>query len=94
VTHGVAHLLEGGTVRVAARAGVAAIAITVDNPCDPDRSAGRGAGMGLANVRERLRTLYGTDARLSTAEQDGRYVARIELPLDVEREQPLAAGEA
>ena len=94
VTHGVAHLLEGGTVRVAARAGVTTLTLTVDNPCDPDRPAGRGAGMGLANVRERLRTLYGLDARLSTDESGGRYVARIELPLDTGRERLLAAGEA
>ena len=94
VTHGVAHLLDGGTVRVAALAGVATLTITVDNPVDPDRPAGRGAGMGLANVRERLRTLYGLDARLSTDEGGGRYVARLELPLAAAPERPPAAGEA
>ena len=82
VTHGIAHILEGGTVRIAARAGVAALTVTVDNPCDPDRPAGRGTGVGLANVRERLRTLYGIEARLTATEADGRHVARIELPLE------------
>ncbi len=82
VMHGVAHLLDGGTVRIRARSGVATLTLTVDNPCDPDRPARRGSGMGLANVRDRLRTLYGTEARLATEEADGRHVARIELPLE------------
>ena len=94
VTHGIAHVLEGGTVRVAARAGVAAVTITVDNPCDPDRPPGRGTGVGLANVRDRLRTLYGVDARLSTEERGGRHVAQVELPLDPEAQPRAAAREA
>src|SRR5688572_27692893 len=34
VTHGVAHVLEGGTVRVRAHRRGAGLTITVDNPCD------------------------------------------------------------
>src|SRR5262249_55228009 len=61
VTHGVAHVLDGGTVRIRAERRAAAVAITVDNPCDPDRPAGRGTGLGLRNVRERLARAYGRD---------------------------------
>src|SRR5262245_56589057 len=42
VTHGVAHVLDGGVVRIRAERKVASLVITVDNPCDPDRPAGRG----------------------------------------------------
>ena len=80
VTHGVAHLLEGGTVTVRAERRVAALSITVDNPCDPDRPAGRGTGLGLRNVRERLASAYGGDAFLTAEERDGRFVVKVELP--------------
>jgi two-component system, LytTR family, sensor histidine kinase AlgZ len=82
VTHGIAHLVEGGVVRIRAERRATSIAIAVDNPCDPDRPAGRGTGVGLRNVRGRLATLFGGDAVLSTVEADGRFVARIEMPLE------------
>jgi two-component system sensor histidine kinase AlgZ len=82
VTHGIAHVLEGGVVRITAERGTAMLRIRVDNPCDRDRPAGHGAGVGLANVRARLRTLYGTDAVLSTQEADGRFIANVELPIE------------
>jgi two-component system sensor histidine kinase AlgZ len=82
VTHGIAHVLDGGVVRIAAERGAALLLIRIENPCDRDRPAGRGAGVGLANVRARLRTLYGTDAALRTEEKDGRFIANIELPVE------------
>jgi histidine kinase len=82
VTHGIAHVLEGGVVRIAAARGPAVLRIRVDNPCDRDRPAGRGTGMGLSNVRTRLRTLYGADASLDTQETGGRFCAQIEMPVE------------
>ena len=82
VTHGIAHVLEGGTVRIRAARHAASIAIAVENPCDPERPSGRGAGLGLRNVKLRLRTLYGAGASLETHERDGRFVATVELPLE------------
>ncbi len=81
VTHGIAHVLEGGVVTIRASRGTTTVTISIDNPCDADRPAGRGTGLGLRNVRERLRSLYGTDAALRTEESDGRFRSRLELPL-------------
>jgi two-component system sensor histidine kinase AlgZ len=86
VTHGIAHVLDGGVVRIAAERGVAVLRIRVDNPYDRDRPAGRGTGFGVANVRARLRNLYGTDAALSTEEKDGRFIATVELPVEAAAE--------
>src|SRR4051794_28085749 len=91
VTHGVAHLLEGGTVRIRAERRVASLVVTVDNPCDADRPAGRGTGLGLRNVRARLESLYGHEAQLRSGEVDGRFVVRLEMPL-VERPEAEAGG--
>jgi histidine kinase len=87
VTHGIAHLIEPGVVRIDARAGAAVLVVTIDNPADPDRPAGRGAGVGVTNVRERLQRAYGDDAHLTTQERDGRFVARVEMPADRAKER-------
>jgi two-component system sensor histidine kinase AlgZ len=89
VTHGVAHVLEGGVVRVRTERRVASLVITVDNPTDADRPAGRGTGLGLRNVRERLASAYGDDAFLRAEEQDGRFIVRLELPLSEPRTENL-----
>jgi two-component system sensor histidine kinase AlgZ len=81
VTHGVAHMLEGGTVAIRATRHAAALSISVENPCDADRPAGHGTGVGLRNVKDRLRTLYETDASIRIDEHDGRFIATVELPL-------------
>src|SRR5262249_43224624 len=47
---------------------------------DRDRPAGRGTGLGLRNVRERLQSEYGDDAVLQAGEAQGRFVARLEPP--------------
>jgi two-component system sensor histidine kinase AlgZ len=80
VTHGIAHLLEGGIVRITAERRVTSLVITIDNPVDPDRRAGRGTGLGLRNVRDRLESAYGSDAFMRTDEQEGRFVVRLQIP--------------
>jgi LytS/YehU family sensor histidine kinase len=80
VTHGIAHLLEGGTVRVAAGRDGGWLRIVIDNPCDPDRPRLGGTGVGLSNVRARLRALHGADATVSAGERDDRWVVEMTLP--------------
>jgi LytS/YehU family sensor histidine kinase len=82
VTHGVAHVLEGGTVTIRAERRPVSLVFVVENPCEPGRPGGRGSGLGLRNVRARLQSEYGDDARLQAGESNGRFVAKIELPVD------------
>jgi two-component system, LytTR family, sensor histidine kinase AlgZ len=80
VTHGVAHMIDGGLVRIAASATPLSVRIAVENPCDPDRPRRTGTGVGLANVRARLRALHGDDARVSATEGDGLWRVEVMLP--------------
>lgn len=80
VTHGVAHVLEGGPVRVTATCSPVQLTIVVENPADADRPRKTGTGLGLANVRSRLAALYGKNASVNWAEQDGSWRVQIVLP--------------
>jgi two-component system, LytTR family, sensor histidine kinase AlgZ len=80
VKHGVSHVLEGGTVAVSATCTASRLTITVENPTDADRPRKPGTRLGLSNVRDRLRTLYGSDAALRWDEQDGRWRVELSLP--------------
>ena len=81
VTHGIAHAIAGGVVRIRAERKVGSLVITIDNPSDGDRPSGRGTGLGLRIVRERLESAYGADAFLRTEESDGRFSVRVEIPM-------------
>jgi hypothetical protein len=59
------------------------LAIRVTNPVSTQASPNPGAGLGLANTRERLKLMHPT-ASLSTSLQDGRFVAEVRLPLERE----------
>jgi signal transduction histidine kinase len=91
VTHGIAHTVEGGTLRLTASSSPATLRIVVENPCDPERPRRTGTGVGLANVRSRLRALHGNDAWVTTSEADGLWRTEVALPLTV-RDERRAAG--
>lgn len=84
VTHGIAHLLDRGTIRIVASRTPARLSIVVENPCDPDRPRGTGAGVGLANVRARLRALYGAEAIVHSSEQGGVWRMELSFPATAE----------
>jgi hypothetical protein len=93
VKHGVAHVLEGGAVTVAAACTATRLTVTVENPADADRPANHaGTGMGLENVRARLRALFGSEASVRWSEQDGRW--RVEVALPAIREEATAPARA
>ena len=92
VTHGVAHRLEGGLVRVSATKSPARVTMIVENPCDADRPRRTGGGIGLANVRSRLSALYGNDATVNASERDGLWRVEISLPCSPDKAEPLAAS--
>jgi two-component system, LytTR family, sensor histidine kinase AlgZ len=82
VTHGIAHMLSGGTVTVTAGRIGSRLQVTVENPCDPDRPRRGGTGVGLANVRARLMTLHGYEGRFAAGEVDGRWRVELTLPME------------
>jgi hypothetical protein len=81
VRHGIARLVEGGVLSIAVERRGPALALAVENPCDPERARPAAEGIGLANVRGRLAALFGPAARVSMDERAGRFRAEIVLPV-------------
>jgi len=83
--HGLAQKVGPGTLTIASRRsrGRAVIEVT-DDGAGFDADAGSpppASGIGLANVRERLRVIYGAASRLQLTSEPGRGTcARVEVP--------------
>lgn len=67
VKHGIAGLVDGGTIRVTAHCQDGSLRVKIENEFDPDAPAARRNGLGLQNVRNRLRALYETEARIDAS---------------------------
>jgi len=85
IRHGIAPLSTPGRVDIRVeRAGAGLLVEVVNDGMRPDGAAGhgKGGGIGLANVAERLRHLYGADQQLEAGwRADGRFQVRLTLPL-------------
>jgi LytS/YehU family sensor histidine kinase len=81
VRHGIASMVEGGTISIAATASDGALRITIENPADPDRAQQKGEGIGLQNARGRLAAISGGRASLKADEKEGRYCVEIKVPV-------------
>ncbi|MEM7349765.1 MAG: histidine kinase [Acidobacteriota bacterium] len=80
VRHGIAHLLEGGTVTLATGREGDRLVLTVENPCDPERPRANAEGIGLANVKQRLTATYGREADFSSKDAGDRFRVTLTLP--------------
>jgi sensor histidine kinase YesM len=89
VRHGIAGLVGSGEVLVTARGEEGRMLITVENTRDPDAAPGRrGEGMGLANVRRRLRTLYAGAGSLTAEPAGDRFLVTIAIPAGATGDSP------
>jgi two-component system sensor histidine kinase AlgZ len=79
--HGLDEATEPGTVTIAFATAGRALEVRVANSIVPGALPNPGAGIGLANVRERLRSAYGGAASLAIDKADGRFVATLRLPM-------------
>jgi len=83
VSHGIANLVEGGWVRLDARCQNGDLHISIENAFDPDAPPRRQRnGMGIANVRQRLKARYGDLASLVTGSEGNRFSVAIKLPAE------------
>jgi two-component system, LytTR family, sensor histidine kinase AlgZ len=84
VAHGIANLVEGGSIRLEAHCQDGALSLAVENRFDPEAPPKRKSGVGLANVRQRLEARYGHLASFQVKKAGD--VFRVALVLPAERE--------
>lgn len=86
VVHGIANLTEGGWIQL--RVGTvhgsneSNVSIEVENRFDPEAPVRRKSGVGLANVRQRLDTRYGTHASFCIDKDGERFHVGLTIPAE------------
>lgn len=90
IKHGVAHSKRPVTISISAEADGDFLKLTVADDGEAQRSPqstlaksnGQNSGIGLANVRDRLETRFGSQAKLETrSPETGGFVAELTMPL-------------
>lgn len=80
IRHGIATLSTAGRLDILVERAGGRLLIDVQN--DGQQRTPMGSGIGLANVRERLRHLYGDDQQMDAGwRADGRFQVSITMPL-------------
>jgi two-component system, LytTR family, sensor histidine kinase AlgZ len=84
--HGLADLVDGGTVSLEAGLDGNHLRLVVENPMDVDGRPRRGSegGFGLENVKRRLEAAYGNKAILESMARNGRFRVEVRLPFEAD----------
>lgn len=97
IKHGVARLAGPGRIEISIRRQVGCLRISVVNDCgaaDP-RSGHERLGIGLENIRTRMRILYGPTGSVEFRElPESRFEVGVKIPLDAEAAGTPDRGES
>jgi two-component system LytT family sensor kinase len=89
IKHGLSSMVEGGSIYLRSRLADSGLVIEVEDDGVGmaatqlvESNSTRGAGIGMANISERLQVLYGDAARMTIDSREGKgTLVRIRLPL-------------
>jgi two-component system LytT family sensor kinase len=86
IKHGLSSMVEGGSIYLRSRLSDSGLVIEVEDDgvgmAATQLVESRGAGIGMANISERLQVLYGDTARMTIDSNEGKgTLVRIRLPL-------------
>jgi hypothetical protein len=84
IRHGIATCTDGGVLRLEASRDGDSLRVLVENPFDPESPSRKGVGLGLSNVRQRLKARYGEEAQLSAERSPDRFRVTLSLPAELE----------
>jgi LytS/YehU family sensor histidine kinase len=87
VTHGIANLPDGGSVRLAAECQAGRLSILVENTFDAEATPSHRNGMGLQNVRQRLEARYPKQASMRVTADATQFQVRLSLPAEPQEVQ-------
>jgi len=81
IKHGVYESLEPVTILMKSECDSDYLSISIENNYDPGLLPRVGAGIGLQNIRSRLKLIYGMDELLVTSAKDGVFYVSLKIPL-------------
>lgn len=80
VKHGLDHVKERSALTVRAEVVGGYLQLTVENPVNNRRERPDRSGLGLPNIQQRLKLLYGDEAVIRTDTSDRTFTAVLTLP--------------
>ena len=80
VKHGVYESTDPILIRLTVEESPAGLVISVTNDFDPESAPRKGAGIGMQNIRERLRLLYGRDDLFSFSRNERKFIVKLHIP--------------
>jgi signal transduction histidine kinase len=80
VRHGIATLIEGGTVTIRVEKAGDGVRVVVENPYDPETPAPAGSGIGLSIVKRRLAAAWGRAAEIEERSDGKRFTVVLVVP--------------
>jgi two-component system, LytTR family, sensor histidine kinase AlgZ len=80
VKHGIASLVDGGIIKVEGHVIDGVLEVSVENGFDPESPSPPRHGLGLRNVRSRLETRFGPEARLTAEAVKNQFRAEMIVP--------------
>ncbi|MET3008850.1 histidine kinase [Stenotrophomonas koreensis] len=82
IRHGIEQLVGGGQIDIHVRVLDNAVEVCIANDMADDCSNSRGHSVGLASSRERVHAMTAGRGHIQGQVTDGRYIARLYLPLE------------
>lgn len=84
IKHGIENLRHGGKVQLVAEATALHITFKITNDIPPTEiPTTQSTGIGLRNIEQRLKLLYGNAATISAHEQDQQFIVTLTLPREI-----------
>jgi|WetSurSiteA1Bulk_404760.scaffolds.fasta_scaffold00483_10 two-component system, LytTR family, sensor kinase len=80
VKYGVYESTEGSTIEMACSCNSSALSVVIRNEWDPEFQYNKGEGIGLRNIRSRLRILYNRDDLLTIKKDNRNFEVTIIFP--------------
>jgi len=91
VKHGIAGLVEDGSIRLAVSRQGEDVAISLENEFDPEAPRRPDLGLGLTHVRRRLEVRYGTAGQFDAGPQGEVYRVSLRFPCESSPPSPIAS---
>jgi sensor histidine kinase YesM len=81
IKHGIENLRHGGKVQLVAETTPTHLAFNITNDVPhTDTPKSKGTGIGLRNIEQRLKLLYGANASVIAHQQEKRFIVTLTLP--------------